>query len=300
MKKVLITGGAGFIAPHIAEACLKKNWKVVCVDTKKVKNKIKNKKIKYLTKNLLKLSKKDLKNIDFVAHMAFVTNIPYTIKRPISSTYDNIDMTALFLNMCTKANIKKFVFPSTASLYGNNPIPWKESMLGDPMEPYSWQKLSCEYLCSMWSTRYNLKTSIFRLYQVYGENQRDDSAIYKFIKLKKNNKPITLTGTADKSSFKTGRRDFIYVKDIANAFIANFLSKKTGFGEIINVGTGKMTSMQEVANIIGGKVKFIPKRDYEVAAHKADMTRSSNMMKWKPKSNFKKWLKNFVKNIDDK
>ena len=58
-------------------------------------------------------------------------------------------------------------------------------MPGDPIEPYSWQKLSCEYLCSMWNTRYNLKTSIFRLYQVYGENQRNDPAIYKFIKLKK-------------------------------------------------------------------------------------------------------------------
>ncbi len=300
MKKVLITGGAGFIAPHIAEACLRKNWNVVCVDIKKVKNKIKNKKIKYLTKNLLNLSQKDLKNIDFVAHMAFVTNIPSTIKKPISSTYNNIDMTVRFLNMCTKAKIKKFVFPSTASLYGNNPIPWKEDMPGDPIEPYSWQKLSCEYLCSMWNTRYNLKTSIFRLYQVYGENQRNDSAIYKFIKLKQKKKPITLTGTVYKSSFKTGIRDFIYVKDIANAFVANFLSKKTGNGEIINLGTGKMTSMKEVADIIGGKVKFIPKRDYEVDTHKADMSRSAYLLKWKPKIIFKKWLKNFVKNLDDK
>ena len=67
-----------------------------------------------------------------------------------------------------------------------------------------------------------------------------------------------------KSTFKTGIRDFIYVKDIANAFVANFLSKKTGNGEIINLGTGKMTSMKEVADIIGGEIKFIPKRDYEV------------------------------------
>ena len=231
--------------------------------------------------------------------MAFVTNIPLSIKRPISSTYNNIDMTTKFLDMCTKARIKKFIFPSTASLYGNNPIPWKENMLGDPIEPYSWQKLSCEYLCRMWNVRYNLKTSIFRLYQVYGENQRDDTALAKFIKSKKYNKPITLTSTTAQSTFKTGRRDFIYVKDIANAFVANFLSKSTGNGEIINVGTGRMTSMQEVADIIGGEVKFIPKRSFEVSAHQADMTRCFKLMKWKPKTYFKIWLKNFIKNIDD-
>ena len=61
-----------------------------------------------------------------------------------------------------------------------------------------------------------------------------------------------------------------------------------------------MTSMKEVADIIGGEIKFIPKRDYEVDTHKADMKRSLNLLKWKPKSIFKKWLKNFVKKLNDK
>ena len=95
--------------------------------------------------------------------MAFVTNIPFSIQNPLSTTYDNIDMTAKLLDLCTKAKVKKFIFPSTASLYGHNKIPWVETMSIEPIEPYSWQKYSCEKLCKMWSTRYSLKTSVLRL-----------------------------------------------------------------------------------------------------------------------------------------
>ena len=87
----------------------------------------------------------------------------------------------------------------------------------------------------MWSTRYELKTSVLRLYQIYGENQRKDTALAAFINSKKLGKPITLTETTAQSSFRTGRRDFIYVKDVAKAFIATMLSEKTGSGEVINI-----------------------------------------------------------------
>ena len=94
-------------------------------------------------------------------------------------------MTARLLKLASDANIKKFIFPSTASLYGNNIIPWKEGMSADPIEPYSWQKLSCENLCKMWTIRYGLPTTTLRLYQVYGENQRKDTAIAAFMNQKK-------------------------------------------------------------------------------------------------------------------
>ena len=127
-------------------------------------------------------------------------------------------MSAILLKKAEASNVKKVIFSSTASLYGNNPIPWVEGMQADPIEPYSWQKLSCEYLFKMWHERYGLKTSTVRLYQVYGENQRSDTALAKFIKSKKENIPITLTETTAQSTFRTGRRDFIYVKDVAKAF----------------------------------------------------------------------------------
>ena len=114
------------------------------------------------------------------------------------------------------------------------------------------------------------KTSVLRLYQIYGENQRKDTALVAFINSKKLGKPITLTETTAQSSFRTGRRDFIYVKDV-KAFIATMLSNKTGNGEVINIGTGITTTMEEIAKTIGGEVKFIPRRNFEVEAHQADM-----------------------------
>ena len=149
----------------------------------------------------------------------------------------------------------------------------------------------------MWSTRYKLKTSVLRLYQIYGENQRKDTALAAFINSKKLGKPITLTETTAQSSFKTGRRDFIYVKDVAKAFIATMLSEKTGSGEVINIGTGITTTMEEIAKTIGGEVKFIPRRNFEVEAHQADMKNCYNLLDWRPKVKILEWLSNFVKNI---
>ncbi len=297
MSTILITGAAGFIAPHIAEEALNLGWNVIGVDKLDVENKIINEKIKYLKCDLRDLKENDIKSVDYVAHMAFVTNIPFSIQNPLSTTYDNIDMTADLLNLCTRVGVKKFIFPSTASLYGHNPIPWIETMSIDPIEPYSWQKYSCEKLCKMWSTRYELRTSVLRLYQIYGENQRKDTALAAFINSKKLGKPITLTETTAQSSFRTGRRDFIYVKDVAKAFIATMVSEKTGFGEVINIGTGITTTMEQIAKTIGGEVKFIPKRNFEVEAHQADMSNCYDLLDWRPKTKVLDWLSNFVRNI---
>ncbi len=296
MKKILITGAAGFIAPHIIEESLKRNWEVVAVDLKEVAENLKYKDVKYLKKDVRNLDKDDLKAVDFIAHLAFITNIPNSIKYPIETTYDNIDMSAILLKKAEEANVKKVIFSSTASLYGNNPIPWVEGMQADPIEPYSWQKLSCEYLFKMWHERYGLKTSTVRLYQVYGENQRADTALAKFIKSKKENIPITLTETTAQSTFRTGRRDFIYVKDVAKAFLETMLSDKTGKGEIINIGTGIMTTMEKIAQTIGGEVKFIPKRNFEVEAHQADMSLCYKLINWKHEVEVIEWLENFCKN----
>ena len=297
MHKLLVTGAAGFIAPHIIEEAANLGWEVLGIDITEAEDKILSKNVKYLKKDARELSDDDIKDFDFVAHMAFVTNIPFSIKNPISTTNDNIDMTVKLLDICTKNNIKKFIFPSTASLYGHNKIPFVEDMAINPIEPYSWQKYSCEKLCKMWNSRYDLKTSVLRLYQIYGENQRKDTALAAFINSKKLGKPITLTETTAQSSFRTGRRDFIYVKDVAKAFIATMLSKKTGNGEVINIGTGITTTMEEIANTIGGEVTFIPRRNFEVEAHQADMKLCYELLDCKPKVKVLEWLSNFVKDV---
>ena len=295
MYKIVVTGSAGFIAPHIIEEALRLDWDVVAVDRIKVENKIKSPKVTYLKIDVNDLTDEHMKGVDFVAHMALITNIPYCIDNPIETSHENINTSVKLLSLCTKNKIKKFVYPSTASLYGHNKIPFVEDMNIEPIEPYSWHKHSVEKLCKMWNSRYQLKTTVLRLYQVYGENQRHDTALAKFIKSKKTGEAITLTETTAQSTFKTARRDFIYVKDVAKAFISTMISEKTGNGEVINIGTGKMTAMEDIAKTIGGKVEFIPKRSFEVEAHQADMTLCNKLLDWKPSVKILDWLAEFVK-----
>jgi ADP-L-glycero-D-manno-heptose 6-epimerase len=101
---------------------------------------------------------------------------------------------------------------------------------------------------------------------------------------------------SQRSGFADGMqlRDFVYVKDVAKAFLFAANSKNTGKGEILNIGSGKMTSMKKIAETIGGSVKFIPKRSFEVDAHLADLRFTKKTIKWKSRVNIIIWLKNFL------
>lgn len=291
MTSVLVTGVSGFIGPHVVEACLSRGWRAVGVDT--VPCAFQAPGFTFLRKDLRDLTADELR-IDYIVHLAFVTNIPNSIQHPIETTRDNIEMTARLLDAATKAGVKKVAFPSTASLFGNNPTPWREDMPADPIEPYSWQKLSCEHLLKMWTTRYGLPTVVLRLFQVFGENQRTDTAMAAFFRARLEGRPITLTETTAQSSFRTGQRDFVYVKDVADAFARALSSDRTGRGEIINIGTGKVTTMEEIARAIGGEVTFIPRRGFEVERHEADITRARTLLDWEPRVEVLEWLRAFV------
>lgn len=295
MKKVLITGVSGFIGSNLIAPCIKKDWKVIGVSTSDFKFSHPDFILK--KKDVRDLNLEDLKDIDYIFHLAFVTNIPNSITNPLQTTKDNIDMTVYLLDLATKAKIKKFVFPSTASLYGNNPTPWKEDMAPDPIEPYSWQKLSCEYACRMWHKCYGLPTVIFRLFQVFGENPRKDSTLTRFLNAQKKGEPLTLTKTNPNSLYRSNQRDFVYVKDVADAFIKTAESKKTGNGEIINIASGQATTIEEIAKIFKNDIKFIAKREYDVDRHEADIKRAKKILNWRPKVKITEWLKDYLEKI---
>ena len=293
MKKVLVTGASGFIAYHVIENLINSNFEVVGVDINETKYPFKG--CKYIQKNVIDLTEKDLKGVEYIIHLACDTNIRNSIENPVPTTDNNLGITIKLLSLATKLKVKKFVFPSTASMYGTNPIPWNENMISDPGEPYSWQKISIEFALKMWTSRYKLPTTILRLFQVFGENQRKDTAIAAFINQKKNNKPITLIRSSEKSKYNTGRRDWIYVKDIAEAFKLTLISSNTGKGEIINIASGKLISVEEIAKTVGGEITFLPSRDYEVDDHLADVTKAKKILNWEYKTNVIPWLKDYLK-----
>ena len=134
MKTILITGASGFIAPHVIKASLDKNLMVMGIDIldQNPEEKVVHKNYTFKKMDVRDLNLEIMKNVDYVLHLAFVTNIPNSIQNPVDTTKDNIDMTVFLLKLCVEAKVKKFLFPSTGSLYGNNPIPWNEDMMALP------------------------------------------------------------------------------------------------------------------------------------------------------------------------
>lgn len=288
-KKVLITGGSGFLGYHILKEAVKRDWEIIVVDKRPIPEDYEIPD-KFIMADVRDLKFRDLMGIDYVIDLAWRTNIPDCMRHPEESTKDNIDMTVHLLEVCREAGVKKVVFPSTASLYSNNPTPWTEDMRPEPIEPYSWQKLSCEQLCQMYSKVHSLPTVILRFFQVFGEYQREDTVLAAFQRSIAEGKPVTLTETTAQSTFKSGQRDFIYAGDLAEAVCMAAESDKCGNGEVLNVATGQIHTIEEVAKALGADVKWIPRRPYEVERHEGDITKIKNVLGWTPKRDIIKWI----------
>lgn len=292
-EKVLISGVSGFLSHHLIKAFQSKGYYIIGVDKRPIPNDH-NKPDHFIQCDIRDLKFRDLMGVSKVAHMAWRTNIPDCARHPEESTNDNIDMSIHLLEVCKEAGVKKFLFPSTASLYGNNPTPWTEDMEPDSIEPYSWQKLSIEYACKMYAKSYGLPTVVARYFQVYGENQREDTALAAFLRYKAEGKPITLTETTAQSSFRSGQRDFVYAGDLAEACVGLLESSNTGNGEIFNIATGKVYTMEEIAQALNAEIVFIKKRDYEVERHCGNIKKITNLLNWYPKTDVIQWLKKSV------
>ena len=122
MEKVLVTGVSGFLGHHIARELVNNNYYVVGVDKRPIPQ---NHYVPhhFILANVNDLGYRDLMDIDYVIHLAFITNIPNSVRHPEKTTHDNICMTLHLLERCKEANVKRFIFPSTASLYSTNPTP---------------------------------------------------------------------------------------------------------------------------------------------------------------------------------
>ena len=287
MKKVLITGISGFLGHHITKEFMDNGYNVIGIDKRPIPSDHYLPHM-FVQANVNDLGYRDLMDIDYVVHLAFITNIPNSVRHPEKTTHDNICMTMHLLERCKEAKVKRVLFPSTASLYSHNPTPWTEDMPPLPIEPYSWQKLSLEYACKLYDN-----TIITRFFQIYGEQQREDTALYAFLKAKEDGRPISLTKTLAQSSSRSGQRDFVYAGDVAKA--VRLLIEKGKLGEIYNISSGQVNTMKDIAKAIGAKVQWIPRRHWEVEKHHGDISKITELG-WTPKTDVLTWLKEYANN----
>jgi nucleoside-diphosphate-sugar epimerase len=288
--KVLITGCAGFLGHHVVRHAVERGWEVVGVDRRPVPA-WHAQPTYFVQVDVRDLTFRDLMGVDYVVHLAFGTNIAYSVRHPEETTLDSINMTLHLLELCRETGVKKFVFPSTASLYTSNPLPWREDAPPRPVEPYSWQKLACEYACDMYTKTFHVPTSILRFFLIFGEGQRPDMAMGIFERLVAEGKPITLTECRPGSPHRSAQRDFIYAGDVARAVVLAVESPKTGQAEIINVASGRVHEMEEIAQTMGAKIAWIPMREYEVERHLADIARAREWLGWAPEVDIVDWLR---------
>ena len=300
--RAIVTGGAGFIGSHLAELLVNKNYEVIIIDnfvTGRLENlnKIKHK-IKIVNESVSNYKKieKVFKNVDYVFHLAALADIVPSIENPEIYYDTNVTGTLNILRASKKYNIKKVIYAASASCYGvvkNFPTDEKNIIMTE--YPYALTKNLGEQLMVHWSKVFKLSTISLRLFNVYGLRSRTTGAYGAmfgvFLAQKINNKPLTIVGNGKQT------RDFTYVTDVAKAFYIS--SKSKIFHDVFNVGTGVPTSVNYVANKLGGKKIFIPKRPGEPDKSEANIKKIFKNLKWKPEINIDQGIDILKDNISD-
>ncbi len=309
VRKVLVTGAAGFIGSHLCERLLGQDWHVTGLDnfdefysrqTKEsnISNCLSDKNFEF-TEGDIRDSKciDDLcswQKFDIIIHLAAKAGVRPSIKDPIGYADVNINGTLVMLEAAKKFDIKKFIFASSSSVYGNNKkVPFCESDNVDfPISPYAATKKACELICHTYSHLYNINMTCLRFFTVYGPRQRPDLAIYKFAKLIEAAQPIPVFGDGSM------RRDFTYIDDIIDGVMG---AVKNGEGyEIYNLGESRPIRLDElileIEKALGKKatINRLPIPPGDVNQTYADVSKAKEKLGYDPKTEISEGLAKFV------
>ncbi|MCR5027442.1 MAG: GDP-mannose 4,6-dehydratase [Methanobrevibacter sp.] len=278
-KKILVTGGLGFIGSHIVDELIEEN-KVIIIDNKST-GKVENLKYPYhenlliIEKDLNDVDLEELLNgIDYIFHLAAMANVPLSIDDPIKCNEVNVDATVKLLIAAKNNNVKKIVFSSSCAVYGNNTnMPLKETELVCPTSPYGASKAICEIYLKTFYESYGLNYNALRYFNVFGPKQDKNSqyaaVIPNFIsELLEGGQP-EIYGDGEQT------RDFVFVKDIVKANIA---AAESDYNGIVNVASGEKITINELYEIITNtlgydvEAKYLPERKGDIKHSLADVS----------------------------
>ena len=283
---ILLTGGCGFVGSHLVDKLVQKN-NVIVLD--KQKPSFKNKEAEYILGDLRNASdvQKAFKQIDMVFHLAALIDVENSFSNPVEYANNNILGTINLLRCCDCP----FIFVSSAAAYGiPSELPLTETALLNPISPYGASKVSGEYFTRMFAHQNNFHFTIVRPFNIYGPRQNPSNpysgVISKFIARKKGNRPLIIFGSGEQT------RDFIHVYDVVS-FLSCLIKKKLP-NETFNVGTGVETSVNDLALLISPNVKHVEKRKGDIFRSVADISKATNLLKWKPAIELKDGIKEMM------
>ena len=293
--RFLVTGGAGFIGSHLVDSLIDGNHDVVVIDNESAsenENFYWNDKAENYKHDICDYNKIEnlFKNIDCVFHLAAESRIQTAMKNPTKTFRVNFIGTLNVLKACKQYKIDRILYSSTSSYYGlKNDVPLVEDMDRDCLNPYSSSKVAGEDLVKMYSKLYNIRSVIFRYFNVYGERQPTKGqyapVVGLFQKMKSDGKPMTVVGDGN------ARRDYTHVKDVVNANILAAIKEEILESKVVNIGTAKNYSVLELVDMIGGEYVHIPAREGEAKETLADISVAKNYLNWEPTIYLEDWIK---------
>jgi len=282
-KRVAITGGAGFIGSNLVEELATSNDVIIIDDLstgrkKNIADLIKKDNVRFIQGSILDLHllEQTFNGVDFVFHQAAIASVLRSVEDPLSTNEVNITGTLNVLLAARDNNVKKVVYASSSSVYGDTPtLPKVEDMISHPQSPYALTKLVGEYYCRIFHQIYDLPTICLRYFNVYGPRQDADSpyaaVIPIFIARVSQERPPIIYGDGEQT------RDFTFIKDVIKA---NIIGAESDVSGVFNIGTGENSTLNDLAktitHIIGKDLypEYRPPRPGDIKHSLADISKA--------------------------
>lgn len=299
----LVTGGAGFIGSNLCEVLLQKGYEVRCLDNLSTGKQLNidlflsNPRYTFLKGDIkdLNICMKSCKNVDFILHHAAAASVPESIEMPLLYNENNIKGTLNMLEAARQNKVKKFIYASSSSVYGDEPtIPKKEGLEGKLLSPYALTKMVDEEYAKMYNLLYGLYTCGLRYFNVFGKRQDPEGAyaavIPRFIRqLLKEEQPL-IHGNGLQS------RDFTYIENVIEANLRACKASEEAAGEVFNIAYGEKETLIDVyytlCKALNKEIKpiFGPERNGDIKHSNADISKAMKILGYNPGWSFKEGM----------
>lgn len=302
-KTAVVTGGAGFIGSHMVDLLLDRGYRVRVIDNlvggrlENLSHRQGDANLSVDVRDLLDIASGDpvFAGADYVFHFAGIGDIVPSIERPVDYMRANVMGTVHALEGARAAQARKFVYAASSSCYGlARELPTTERAPIGPEYPYALSKHQGEQAVLHWGTVYKLPVMAIRIFNAYGPRSKTSGAYGAvfgvFLAQKLNGRPFTVVGDG------TQRRDFVFVTDLARAFLAAAESDRSQ--EIYNVGAGNPQPVNRLVELLGGEIVYVPKRPGEPECTWADISKIRRELGWDPKVPFEDGVAEMTRHIE--
>jgi UDP-glucose 4-epimerase len=304
MRRAVVTGGAGFIGSHMVDLLVERGFAVEVIDNlvtgrrENLAHHEGNPNVRLHVVDMSELPREGslFRGVEYVFHFGGIGDIVPSIERPLDYMRSNVNGTLAVLEASRRAGVRKLVYAASSSCYGlATELPTSESAPIRPEYPYALSKWLGECAALHWSQVYRLPVNSIRMFNVYGPRVRTTGAYGAvfgvFLAQKLHGKPLTVVGDG------TQRRDFVFVTDVARAFLLAAESEQTG--EIFNLGSGNPQPVSRLVELIGGAVVHVPRRPGEPDCTWADIGKIRRQLGWTPTVSFEHGVATMMVHIED-